>query len=232
MLALTETSPTIEAPKSAAIRIVVVEDHPFFRVGLTTWISRQPNLLLCGTADSPVAALEAIANHHPDIVLLDLQLREGDGFSLLRALKDWSRQPRVIVLSHKDETIFAERAIRAGASGYVLKDEAVDVMGPAIQEVLAGGIHLSAAMRRQLAHADSSTLNGPIARLRTLYNRELQVLEMLGRGNTTKEIAVDLEISPKTVESYRENLKRKLGVPDSLTLVRLATIWEHDERVL
>ena len=217
---------------SRTARVLIVDDHPFFREGLIGWITRQSHLTWCGVADSPGAALQAIAEHDPDIVLLDLHLREGDGFGLLRALKDCARQPRVIVLSHKDESIFAERAIRAGAQGYVLKDEAVDVLLTAIQEVLEGGTHLSLAMRRQLAQSNSSTPTGPIARLRTLYNRELQVLEMLGGGSTTKEIASDLGISPKTVECYRESLKRKLGIPDSHTLVRLATIWEHDERML
>lgn len=232
MLAQIEKLTAREDPRSAPVRILIVDDHPFFREGLIAWIARQPKFVWCGTADSPATALKAIGELNPDVVLLDLHLRDGDGYGLLRLLHDRESRPYVIVVSHKDESIFAERSIRAGAQGYVLKDEAVDVMYTAIQEVMDGGIHLSAAMRRQLAQSDSSTLTGPIDRLRTLYNRELQVLEMLGLGRTTKEIAADLGISPKTVEFYRESLKRKLGIPDSLTLVRLATIWEHDERVL
>ena len=217
--------------ESKVVRCLVVDDHPFFREGLLAWISRQPNLVSCGHADSPMTALQAIATLKPDILLLDLQLRDGDGFDLLRVLKDSEHQPRVIVVSHKDETVFAERSIRAGARGYVLKEEAIDVMLVAIQEVLDGGIHLSDAMRRRLAESDSAPLSGPIGRIRSLYNRELQVLQLLGRGHTTKEIAQALSLSPKTVEFYRESLKKKLGIPDSLSLVRFATIWENDQRM-
>ena len=212
------------------VRILVVDDHPFFREGLITWISRQPNYILCGHADSPATALAATAEQKPDVVLLDLQLRDGDGFDFLRGIEHAEHRPRVIMVTHKDETIFAERSIRAGARGYVLKDEAINQMLVAIQEVLDGGIHVSEAIRRQMTHSNATEMSGPLARMRTLYNRELQVLQLLGRGQTTKEIAVALEISPKTVEYYRETLKKKLGVADSLSLVRLATIWEHDQK--
>ena len=210
----------------AVIRILVVDDHPFFREGVMSWIARQNGMTACGFAESPGAALAAVETALPDIVLLDLQLRNGDGFDVLRGLKNCMHEPRVIVVSHKDETVFAERTLRAGAKGYVLKEEASDTMLSAIHIVLEGGIHLSAAARRQLFQ------NQPTAaatdKLRGLYNRELQVLQLLGRGHSTKEIALELSISPKTVEFYRESLKRKLELADSLSLVRFATLWEHD----
>lgn len=216
----------------AVVRIFVVDDHPFFREGLLTWIARQPGFVSCGHADSPRTALPEIERQAPDIVLLDLKLHEGDGFDVLRGLKEFNRPPRVIVLTHKDEAVFAERSIRAGAKGYVLKDEAIDLMLGAIQEVLDGGIHLSDAMRRQLPQSDSTAIIGPLTRMQSLYPRELEVLQLLGHGRTTKEIAQELGISVKTVEYYRENLKRKLDVPDSLSLVRLATILNQGERLL
>lgn len=217
---------------AAVVRIFVVDDHPFFREGLLTWIARQSGFVACGHADSPGTALPEIERQAPDIVLLDLKLHEGDGFDVLRGLSGFNRPPHVIVLTHKDEAVFAERSIRAGARGYVLKDEAIDLMLIAIHEVMDGGVHLSEAMRRQLAQSESTVLVGPLTRMGSLYPRELQVLQFLGHGQTTKEIALELGISAKTVEYYRENLKRKLDVPDSLSLVRLATILNQNERLL
>ena len=210
----------------AVIRILVVDDHPFFREGVMSWIARQNGMTACGFAESPGAALAAVETALPDIVLLDLQLRNGDGFDVLRGLKNCMHEPRVIVVSHKDETVFAERTLRAGAKGYVLKEEASDTMLSAIHIVLEGGIHLSAAARRQLFQNQPNA--AATDKLRGLYNRELQVLQLLGRGHSTKEIALELSISPKTVEFYRESLKRKLELADSLSLVRFATLWEHD----
>lgn len=220
-----------DASFATEVRVLVVDDHPFFREGIVAWILRQKNLTCCGLADSPATALEAIQLLKPDIVLLDLQLRGGDAFELLRQLKDVGHTARVIIVSHKDETIFAERCLRAGARGYVLKEEASDVMLVALRTVLNGGVHVSDAIRRHLLHTGDPS-NGPAGKVRDLYNRELQVLQLLGRGRTTKEIADQLGISPKTVESYRESLKKKLGLPDSLTLVRFATMWDQDSHRL
>ena len=218
-----------EPPNRAeTVRILVIDDHPFFREGIATWISRQPGLVTCGFAESPGMALAAIETQLPDLVLLDLQLRNGDGFDVLHGLENCIHQPRVIVVSHKDETIFAERALRAGARGYVLKDEASDTVLKAIQVVLNGGIHVSPVMYRRLFENETNPTALPVDKVRRLYTRELQVLELLGRGRTTKEIAQDLAISVKTVEFYRENLKKKLDQPDGTSLVRFATLWEHD----
>ena len=150
MLAHTERISSSAPLDPAIIRVLVVDDNPFFRASLISWIARHPNIASCGYADSPLTALQSIARHSPDIVLLDLQLRDGTGFDLLLVLQAAKHQPRVIVLSQQDENIFAERSIRAGARGYVHKDEAMDVMLVAIHEVLRGGLHLSAELRRRL----------------------------------------------------------------------------------
>ena len=225
-----KTSPvmaTIDSLTDRPVDVLVVDDHPFFREGIIAWLSRQKDLRCCGSTDSAEVALEMITVLAPRIVLLDLQLRDGDGLELLGRLERRVPKPRVIVISHKDQMVFAERALKAGAMGYVLKDEASDTLMAAIQTVLRGGVHLSPEMNRRLFKRTDGSVDAPVNRLRALYNRELQVLEYLGQGKTVKEIAHVLGISLKTADSYRESLKKKLGVPDSVMLVRLATLWQE-----
>jgi len=217
---------------AATTRIFVVDDHPFFRDGLLAWIARQPGFVSSGYADSPALASAAIAIGKPDLVLLDLHLRDGDGLQVIGTSLKMDRPPKFIILSNRNEAHLAQRALRAGASGYVSKVETSDVLLSAIQTVLAGGIHLGPSLQHELSTPVSSVLDGPVGKLRDLCNRELQVLQLLSAGRTTKEIAQELTISPKTVEYYRESLKRKLGVSDSLTLVRIATIWGLEGRLL
>ena len=212
------------------VRILVVDDHPFFRDGLLAWIARQKNFESCGQADAPLAALRAIRECQPDIVLLDLLLRGGDGLEVLRELGTWETAPRVIVITNSADTVAAQRALRAGARGYILKEEVSDVLLTAISVVLEGGVHVSGAIRFSQNHSLSVPAPSP-ALLRNLCHREHQVLQLLGQGHTTKEIADELVLSPKTVEFYREALKRKLEVTDSLALVRFATIWEYEGRL-
>ena len=228
---MTEPSTSDSPAVPVAIRVFVVDDHPFFREGLVTWIQRQAGLVCCGHADSPDAAYEAITRLVPDVVLIDLHLRGGDGLDLVRRLHAEQHPSRVIVVSQKDETIFAERALEAGAGGYVAKDEACDVLSNAIAAVMRGEIHVSDAVRRMLGGPGKWLRDdSPHERLRLLGPREMQVFERLGRGLSTKEIAFQLNISPKTVEVYRENLKHKLGFPNSAELVRFATLQMGDEK--
>jgi DNA-binding NarL/FixJ family response regulator len=216
--------------KADVIDVLIVDDHPFVREGIIAWMGRQKGLRCCGSTGSADQAFELITSLNPRIVLLDLRLRDGDGLELLRRIQGISPKPRVIVVSHKDQGIFAERALNAGALGYVLKDEASDTLLTAIQTVLRGGIHLSPEMNRRLLKGREVAFDAPVDRMRRLFNREIQVLEFLGQGRTTKEIAEEFGISPKTVESYRESLKKKLGVSDSVALIRLATIWQEEGR--
>ena len=213
-------------PAGKLTRILVVDDHPFFREGVVTWLQRQPNLHVCGTADSSSSAMAAIRELKPDLVLLDLRLRDGDGLEVLRQLKAEGVETRVIVVSNNSESVYAERTLRYGAKAYVLKDEAAEIMLSAMDTVLKGGTFVSAAMRPKTNASNPAFPFGTTEKLQSLYNRELQVLEFLGRGFTTKEIAGRLELSVKTVETYRENLKKKLGFADGATLVHFATLWQ------
>lgn len=207
-------------------RILVVDDHPFFREGIVAWLQRQPNLRVCGMADSTSSALAAIHELKPDLVLLDLRLRDSDGLDVLRRLKADGIETRVIVVSNNSESVFAERTLRYGAKGYVLKDEAAEIMLSAIDTVLHGGTFVSGAMRPKPGADLPVVPFGASEKIQSLYNREIQVLELLGRGFTTKEIASRLELSGKTIETYRENLKKKLGFADSATLIHFATLWQ------
>jgi DNA-binding NarL/FixJ family response regulator len=210
------------------LRILVVDDHPFFREGIATWIARQPGMEYCGFADTPATAAQAIQRDAPDVVLLDLQLRDGDGFEVLAACRESGCRSRIIIVSQKDETVFGERAIRAGARGYVMKEEASDTMLDAIRTVCDGGLHVSVETCQRLLGRGGPAGGEAGDKVEALYNRERQVLVGLGRGRSTKEIASEMGISHKTVESYRESLKKKLGFSNSLQLVRFATVWQHE----
>jgi len=219
-----------DLPAVKPARVLIVDDHPFFRSGVVAWLERQPGLVPCGEAGTVNEARHAVETLRPDLVLLDLRLPEGDGLDLLRELIERHPGLQIIVLSQSDEDAFAHRALRAGARGYVMKSEATEVLLAAIQTVLRGGVHLSRRATARLTQnlfPDPSTSGSDLARL---SDRELQVFQMLGAGSGVNDIAATLKISPRTVETHRERLKAKLGVPDATALMRVATIWVEQGR--
>jgi DNA-binding NarL/FixJ family response regulator len=206
-------------------RILVADDHPFFRSGLIQWLQQQPALTCCGEADSLAAARQAVAELQPDVVLFDLRFGDGEGLDLIRELSDTHPGVRVIVLSQYDEDVFAHRALRAGARGYIMKSEATETVLTAVQTVLRGEVYVSRHVGARLMHnlfPDPAASQPEIA---ALSDRELQVFELLGSEFGTREIAERLKISPKTVETYREHLKIKLHFPDGAALVKAAKSW-------
>lgn len=210
---------------SEKIRVLTVDDHPFFRCGLTEWLNRQGEFTCCGEAESISQALSAIEKLKPDVVLVDLQLKDGDGLDLVTTLSQTNPLARVIILSHRDEAIYAHRALRAGARGYVMKTEATAAVKESIQAVMRGEIFVSrsvAARALQRLFPDPAASNSDLDRL---SDREIQVFQLLGAGCSTREVSAKLKISPKTVETYREILKRKLHLADAEALVRTATHW-------
>jgi DNA-binding NarL/FixJ family response regulator len=213
---------------NSPVRVLVVDDHPFFREGLVMWIHRQPQLECCGQAETLAEARKAIQELKPDLILLDLQLKDGDGLDLLRKPPGGEPLPHTIVVSQRDESLYAERALRAGAHGYVMKDEATTTVLQAIQTVAAGGVYVSPAVNRHLLSRFTSPASRAKGLLPQLSHRELQVYRMLGEGRSAKAIAVDLGISSKTVDSYRESLKQKLGLPDSVAVLQHATLWVQE----
>lgn len=211
-------------------RTVVVDDHPFFREGLVGWLNAQTGLVCCGEAATGEAGMEVIDRTTPDLVLLDLQLKDGDGLQLLEQLASRAIRPVVIVISRKDEDVYATRAISAGAQGYVMKEEAPETLLVAIRTVLSGETYFGsnvAAIVGGMLNPDGN----PRGLLSRLSNRELQVFDRLGRGLSSKAVAGELGLSVKTVDTYRESLKKKLNLPDSLALIRAATIWQQDMRM-
>jgi DNA-binding NarL/FixJ family response regulator len=212
------------APKRA--RILVVDDHPTMREGLARVIDETDDLIVCAQAESIDRALELIETTQPNLAIVDITLRLQNGIELIKDLK--IRHPKLPVLVHSmhDEQVYAQRSLRAGARGYLMKHEPPPKLLHAIRQVLAGEIYLSETMTRQALHrmADTPSAKG-ISAVDRLSDRELEVFEQLGQGRKTKEIAADLHLSIKTVQTYCEHLKEKLQLKDATSLVRFAVQW-------
>ena len=210
------------------IRVLVVDDHPFFRTGITQWLNRQGEILCCGEAESIQTARKAIGDLKPDIILLDLHLPDGDGLDLCMELAQGTPGLRIICLTHRDENTFAHRALRVGARGYVMKSEATETVLNAIMTVMKGEIFVSRQVAARALHnlfPDPASSSPNIAKL---SDRELQVFQLIGANCGNREISETLKISPKTVETYRERLKEKLNLIDGSALTKAATHWvEH-----
>lgn len=213
------------------IRVFLVDDHPMIRHGIAQRVAAQPDLELCGEAADARGALDAIAAAAPGVVIADLSLGSASGIDLITDVK--ARLPRaaVLVVSMHDEQLYAERSLRAGAAGYVMKHEAADAIVRAIRTVAAGGIFVSEAVSARLLRLwVASGAPGCGSPLDALSNRELHVLELIGRGLGTRAIAELLQISVKTVESYRARLKDKMNLRSGVELTRFAVRWATDDR--
>jgi DNA-binding NarL/FixJ family response regulator len=204
--------------------IFIIDDHPLYRQGLRRFIEAQPNLSCCGEADSCQSAVEAVRRCDPELVILDLRLRREDGTELMRNLLVEKPSLRFLVLSQGDETVHAEQALRAGASGYIMKEEATEELLTAINQVLKGELYVS---RRLSALVLKRFFRGASRDAITagLTDRELQVFQFLGGGMGVQEIAKHLHLSIKTVETHRENIKHKLKLPDAAAVVQAACEW-------
>ena len=209
------------------VKILIVDDHPLVRQGLDMLISQHSGWSVSGHAGSTAEALQQLVADKPDLVLVDVSLQDGSGLELIKEVRARDPEIRMLVLSNHDESVYAERALRAGASGYVNKLEAGEKLLQAIEEVLKGKIALSRRMtERMVARAVGGTGEIRTAQpVEALSDRELEVFELIGRGLTTRQIASKLFLSPKTVETYRESIKTKLDLANSTQLVRTAVRW-------
>lgn len=200
------------------------------RDGLVRLISSQSDLVCCGEAATAPETQAAVAELKPDLVILDLRLKSSDGLELIKSLKAQVADLRILILSQYDAPIYVERALRAGALGYVIKEQAADEVLSAIRTVLAGQVYLTRAMASQMLHKlVGAAPKAPVAGVAHLTDRELHVLQLLGAGLSTREIAVELKLSFKTVETHRENIKRKLGLRGSAALLHYANQWAQEQ---
>lgn len=218
--------------KSGKKKVLIVDDHPLVRQGLRTVIEQEPNLEVCGEAESADKALDAVENEKPDIVIVDLTLKDSNGLDLIKDVN--VRHPRILllVLSMRDEAFYAERVLRAGARGYVTKEEGPQKVVEAIRQLLRGEIHLSEKMAskvlRKFASGDAENTESPID---ALTDRELQVFQLIGHGMPTREIAEKLHISTKTVDSHREHIKDKLKLDSATELLKQAIEWVQYQKM-
>jgi DNA-binding NarL/FixJ family response regulator len=205
--------------------VCVVDDHPLVRNGLAQIINQQSDMVCGAEASDPMEALKIFSTHRPAVVLLDLRLKNYDGLEFIKSLKSLHSEVRILVLSQFDEELYAERALRAGAHGYIMKDHATEEVLDAIRTVRAGDLYLTRSMTNRLLQ---KSLNSRLPRsndVEKLTDRELHVLQLLGTGLSTREISKQLKLSVKTIETYREHLKHKLDLDSAAALVQYATQW-------
>jgi DNA-binding NarL/FixJ family response regulator len=208
--------------------VLVVDDHPVVRQGLSQLINQEEDLRVVGEAEDIDAAMAAVAEARPDIVLVDIQLNGASGIELIKQLKSSYGRCPVLVVTMYDETLYAERLLRAGARGYIMKQEATDQLLAAIRRVLDGEVYLSPKMVSRILH---KLVDGPTTAALTpidrLSDRELEVFQLIGQGLGTRQIAEQISVSIKTVETYRAHIKDKLKLKTAAEVFQQASSWVH-----
>jgi DNA-binding NarL/FixJ family response regulator len=223
-----KSSPAIERKS----RVFLVDDHPLVREGLANLINRQDDLVVCGEAEDSAQAIAGISKMRPDVALIDISLKNESGLELIKNLDSQFPLVALIVLSMHDEALYAERALRAGARGYVMKRESTRSVLASIRRVLEGGVYVGErivnSMARTLSLSRKASASSPVERL---SDRELEIFRLLGQGRTTSQIADDLHLSLKTVQAYCARAKEKFGVNSMGELLRAAIRWEDAAHV-
>lgn len=212
-------------------RVFLVDDHPVTREGLARLINLEPDLEICGEAGTAALALSTLEAARPDLVIVDISLAGGrGGLELIKDLAARTSRLRMLAFSTHDETLYAERALRAGAQGYVMKQEMTDRLLHAIREVLKGEVYLSQAMKERMLRRLASGNREPLGSdIEQLSDRELEVFRLLGQGKGTRQIAAILNLSVSTVETYRSHIKEKLHLNRAPELVQRAVAWVQSQ---
>ena len=213
-------------------KILIVEDHPIFRWGLSELINQEPDMVVCGEATSASGAWKAIERLDPDLIIADITLENSDGIDLTKDINRRGKTIPVLILSMHDQFLYAERALHAGARGYIMKQEAMESVVTAIRQVLAGKIYLNDRVKdRILFNLADRPAGDSRSSIDRLTDRELEVFRMIGKGFSTREIASKLHLSIKTIGTYRERIKEKLNLKHANELVRHAVHWEKTGEV-
>jgi len=218
-----------ESP-SHPYRVLIVDDHPIVREGIAAVINRERDMEVCGQAGGLAEAMRLHREEKPDIVVADVSLADGNGLELVKELVAQNADVKVLVQSMHEESLYAERSLRAGARGYINKEEAPTQLITAIRQVLKGRVYLSTRMTDRLLNRSVRGVEADRSPIESLSDRELEVFEQIGRGMTTRRIAQNLYLSPKTIETYRENIKTKLSLLNATELTQHAVQWVLDNR--
>ena len=206
-------------------RVLIVEDHPMFRERIAQLVAKEPDLKVCGEADNIQSALTLLRTApRPDVVVLDISLRSGNGLELLKQMRAEGIATPVLVLSMHDDSLYAERSLRAGAQGYITKMEASAGVLAALRRVLAGEIHVSSKIASKIIGSVAAGRK-ELAGIAQLTDRELEIFELIGRGRTTREIATRLRLGTTTIETYRARIKAKLQIANTAQLTHEAVRW-------
>jgi DNA-binding NarL/FixJ family response regulator len=220
-----------QSSQSRRNKIFLIDDHPIVRQGLALLIDREVDLEVCGDAPGAPSALSALASVEPDLIILDISLNGPDGLDLLKTIRLKDPHVPVLVLSMHDESTYAERSLRAGANGYIMKQEAAEKVLIAIRRILGGEVYLSERltnkMLQQIVRGTDPVRNSPMSKL---SDRELEIYRLIGSGHATRQIADELHISVKTVESYQAHIKVKLSLRSARELVQHAIEWTVAEK--
>jgi DNA-binding NarL/FixJ family response regulator len=211
-------------------RVLVADDHPLLREGIVQTLAREADFAVCGQAASAAEVKQMLEVQQPDLVIMDLMLRHDDGIELIKFLRALRPELRILVISMHDEKLHAERVLRAGAQGFLSKHEAPECILEAARAVLAGEVWLSRAMSTRLIRKGVGLPGADVAKPPPLSDRELHIFELLGTGVKSGEIARDLQISAKTVQAHRENIKIKLQLCDGEALLQAASRWVREGR--
>lgn len=210
--------------------VFIVDDHPVFRQGLIALVEQQPDFSVIGEAAGGTDAFNLLQKQMPDVLIVDLTLAEGSGLQLIRMVRGHDTNVKILVASMHDDAIYAERALRAGANGYINKEQAASRIIDAIRDILNGRVYLAEEIGNRLLqrklHGEKVYRDQPEE---LLSDRELEVFKMIGNGLSSKKIAKQLYVSPKTVDSHREHIKKKLGIDDNIALIQRAVAWTFRE---